>query len=534
MQNTQSTCSSPTSNVLALYIRLSREDGDKIESLSVANQRLLLLEKANKMSGFSAHDFYIDDGWTGTNFERPAFQRMISDIENGLISCVMVKDLSRLGRDSPKTATYIHEYFPSKKVRFIAIDDNVDKNYYDFNTSEDMMIDVKNMFNGFYPRDISNKVRSTFRTKQRSGQFIGAFACYGYRKSPEDHNTLLIDEPAASVVRKIFSMYLSGLGQNTIAKRLNEEGILCPSAYKKSCGLNYRNSKRLDSTNYWTYSSVRNILRNRLYTGTMVQNKSFRQVCKSKAIALPKEQWIVVPDTHEAIIDKNTFEKVQYLLSQNTRQTNLEHNIHIFAGLIKCGDCHRAMAKIKRKGETTFSCGSYNRYGTSHCSAHYINEDVLEEIVLNDFNKILQSAKNLKELIAEEEERQSSQATKKLNELESLQQEVRKLVQKKERAYNDYSEDLLSKAEYIKYKERYEEQITFLEEQITAFSTPDSDSTIPNRTDWIERLLQIGYLEKLDRSLVVELIGQIYIYKDNTIKIIYNFSDELEDLLNLG
>lgn len=531
MQQTQTKHNPLSANKLALYIRLSREDGDKAESLSVANQKLLLLEKAGRMNGFSSYDFYIDDGWTGTNFDRPAFQRMISDIENGTVSCVMVKDLSRLGRDSPKTATYIHEYFPGKKIRFIAVDDNIDKSYYDFNTSEDMMIDVKNMFNGFYPRDISNKVRSTFRMKQRSGQFIGAFACYGYRKSPDDHNTLLIDEPAAAIVRKIFSMYLSGLGQNTIAKKLNEKEILCPSAYKRSCGLNYQNAKRLDSTSYWTYSSVRNILRNRIYTGTMIQNKSFRQICKSKAIPLPEEQWIIVPETHEAIIDKNTFEKVQYLLSQNTRQTSLKHNIHIFAGLIKCGDCNRAMTKIRRNGETIFRCGSYHRYGTNRCSAHHIKESVIEEIILDDFNTILKSVNNLKELIQDEEEKQSKQKTKGLHEIELLQQEIQKLTHKKERAYDDYSEDLLSKVEYIRYKERYEEQISALEEQIAAILTPDTDAAKSTQREWLKRLLDIGHLEKLDRSLVVELVEHIYIYKNNTIKIIYNFSNELENFL---
>ncbi len=511
----------------ALYIRLSREDGDKAESLSISNQRLMLTEYYKKLEGYSGFILYIDDGHTGTSFDRPGFQEMVSDIENGTISCVVVKDLSRLGRNSPKTAHYIHEYFPEKKVRFIAIDDNVDKQYYDLDTSEDMMIDVKNMFNGFYPRDISSKVRSTFRSKQSAGQFIGAFACYGYKKSPEDHNKLVIDKPAADIVRKIFSMYLSGNGQNTIAKKLNEEKIPCPSEYKRLCGLDYHNCKRLESTTYWTYSSIRNILRNRIYTGTMVQNKTFRQICKKKAIALPKEQWIVVPGTHEAIIDQNTFDIVQKLLSQNTRNTSLNHNIHIFAGLIKCGDCGRAMVKITRRGVTTFTCGSYNHYGTGHCSSHNIKESVLEEIVLNDFNAILQSVRNLKDII--QKEQQALKPADTVHIKEKLKLEALKLAHKKEQAYDDYAEGLVTKEEYIKYKKRYDEQLKSIESQITAIK--DTDETQDKKHTWAKRLLETRHIDSLERSLVVEMVDQIYIYKDNSIKIIYNFSDELEDLI---
>ena len=248
----------------ACYIRLSREDGDKAESLSIANQRLQLTQFINNNKELALFDFYVDDGYTGTNFERPNFKRMIEDIENQNIQCVLVKDLSRLGRDMPKTTSYVKEYFPSKKIRFISINDSVDKRYYDVDTSEDMLIDFKNMFNGLYPRDISSKVRSTFRSKQGNGQFIGAFASYGYKKSPTDNNKLIIDEEAANVVRRIYQMYLGGFGQRTIVKQLNDEGIPCPSEYKKQCGLNYHNSNRLDSTSYWTYEIGRASCRERV------------------------------------------------------------------------------------------------------------------------------------------------------------------------------------------------------------------------------------------------------------------------------
>jgi DNA invertase Pin-like site-specific DNA recombinase/flagellar biosynthesis chaperone FliJ len=515
----------------ALYIRLSREDGDRAESLSVAHQKMKLVSYVQKIEDNGNYELYIDDGWTGTNFDRPQFQRMIKDIEEHRIIGVIVKDLSRLGRESSKTGFYVQEYFPEHRVRFIAIDDNVDKNYYDFNTSEDMMIDFKNMFNGFYPRDISNKVRSTLKTKQQAGKFIGAFPCYGYRKAPNDHNQLIIDEPAAAVVRRIFHLYLSGDGQNTIAKMLNEEGVPCPTEYKKLQGEKYYNANKLTTTTYWTYSSIRNILRNETYTGAMVQNKSFRQACKKKAIQLPRDKWIIVPDSHEAVIEKEVFEKTQFLLSQNTKPTRLSDNVHIFAGLLKCGDCERAMCRITRKRAQAFCCGSFNRYGTSHCSSHYIQCSVLEELVRNDFNALLAHMQNLKDIILDEEKKHASQVRQVQSDTEILTQEIQKLEEKKARAYEDYADGLITKADFARYNEGYETKIAQLEDRIDCLNASKEGRDNTTRNAWIARLLEIGHVDKLDRSLVVEMVGHIYIYQDNTIKIIYNFSDELADLL---
>lgn len=515
----------------ALYIRLSREDGDKIESLSVSHQKLKLIEYVRELDETGCYELYIDDGYTGTNFKRPDFQRMLQDIEEKKVIGVIVKDLSRLGRNSQGTTFYVQDYFPSHKVRFIAIDDRVDKDYCDFDLSDDMMIDVKNMFNGFYPKDVSKKVRSTIRTKQKAGKFIGAFACYGYRKSPDDHNMLLVDEPAAEIVKRIFSMYLSGYGQNTIAKELNKAGVPCPTEYKRLNGQNYQNARRLGNTTYWTYASIRNILRNRTYTGDMVQNKTTHPVCKKQAILLPEEKWIIVPDTHEAIIDKKTFENVQALLGKKTRPMKLAQNTHLFAGLIKCGDCGRAMCRLIRKNEPVFNCGSYNRYGTSHCSAHFIRFEVLEKAVLNDLNKILANVKNLQEMILEEEKRYASTTTRKQGDIEGYQQEIEKLEEKKAKLYEHYSDGLISKDDFGNYRARYEERIEALKKSISLLNSSEGDAVESERKDWIKRLLEVGHVEKLDRLLVVEMIEQIYIYDNHTIKIIYNFSDELKDLL---
>jgi len=472
---------------------------------------------------------YIDDGQTGTNFHRPEFQRMLKDIEEKKIQCVVVKDLSRLGRNMPKVSEYINEYFPGKKVRFIAVNDGIDRQYYDIDTSQEMMIDVKNMFNGFYPKDISKKVRSTFRAKQENGQFIGAFASFGYRKSENDHNRLVVDEYAAGIVRRIFSMYLHGLGQNTIARILNEEGISCPSEYKKSCGLNYHNGNRLETTTYWTYATVRRILQSEIYIGNMVQNRSFRQICKKNALTLPREKWIIVENTHQPIIDRDTWEKVQSLLRRNTRQTGLSENIHMFAGFLKCGDCGRAMAKIRRKGVTFFNCGSYNRCGKKVCSIHSITEHELEEIVLGDLNLIIKSVKNVGRLAEEEKERQKNAGVNCLYDVSKCQIEVERFTKKKEQAYEDYSDNIITKEDYMRYKEKYEARIAAARAKIALID--QSKEAPPGKSSWIERLLGQERLDHLDRETVVEMISMIYVYEDDVIKIVYNFSDELETLL---
>lgn len=521
-----------TKSSTALYIRLSREDGDISESLSITNQRLLLTDFINKQDDLVLYDYYIDDGFTGTNFERPDFIRMINDIESKKIQCVIVKDLSRLGRHSSKVSEYINEYFPSKKVRFIAITDDVDKEFYSIDTNEDMMIDFKNMFNGLYPKDISAKVRSTFRTKQHNGLFIGAFASYGYKKCIDDHNKLEIDIIAANIVKRIFNMYLCGMGQNTIAKALNEEGIPCPSEYKKQTGLHYRNSKRLNHTSYWTYSTIRKILTNEIYIGNLVQNKAFRQICKKKAISLPKEQWIIVENTHEPIIDKDTWNKVQMLLTKNTKSTNLNQNIHIFAGFIKCGDCGRAMVKLTRKGKTYFNCGSYNRYGNKHCTIHSIEESKLQEIVLNDLNIIIKSVKNLKQMIEDIQEEQKSHSSSYKSEIQRIEYEIELLASKRQRAYEDYLDGLISKDDYIKHKNKFDESIELLNNNLLSLNHT-MEQGIDTTNPWIDKLLQLEQIEYLDRSIIVEMISMIYIYENNTIKIEYNFSDELETLLNL-
>ncbi len=427
----------------AMYIRLSRDDSDKSESESVSNQKLLLTEYIAKQDDLILYDTYIDDGYTGTNFDRPEYKRLIEDIEDKKIDCVIVKDMSRLGRNLAKTSELLTDYFPSKKVRFIAINDNIDKKFNQI-SDDDIMIDIKNMFNGFYPKDISKKVRSTLNSKRKDGQFIGAFACYGYKKSEYDKNKLEVDTEVSNVVKRIFNMFISGIGKNTIARTLNEENISCPSVYKKQKGFKYKNSCYI-GTSGWSYATIDKILKNEMYIGNMVQNKTFRQPCKKKAVPQSKEDWIIVPDTHEPIIDKDTFEKVQALLTKNTKQIDFNENIHIFAGFLKCGDCGHSMAKLKRAKGNMFNCGNYNRHGKKYCTMHPITELELQTIVLNDLNSMLKSVSDLNEIVQAEQKKTKSKTISLGDSIDKLINDLKKLEQKKEQAYIDYSDEIITR-----------------------------------------------------------------------------------------
>lgn len=519
---------------VAIYIRLSREDGDKEESDSVGNQRKLLTEYVAKNEDFIVYDIYIDDGYSGTNFNRPGFQRMIADIEDGKVNCVVVKDLSRFGRDYIDTGRYLERYFPELGVRFISVTDSIDS----MKQTYDMLIPIKNIFNEQYARDISKKIQATVKSKQKAGEFIGAFASYGYKKSPANKNKLVIDDYAADVVRRIFSLFIQGYGKQKIAKHLNAEGILCPTEYKKANGENYKNSNRLESTTYWSYSTINSILHREMYVGNMVQGTKHQRM-RSKQKKMPKEDWIIVEDTHEPIIDKETWHKVQTLLSKRTRKLDLETNKNIFAGFVKCGDCGRAMAKNmwqRADGSKTYSlyCGTYKRNGKQYCTPHTLPMAVLEDIVRNDLKVIVHSADDLKELIQSQSFMGSKIKKITDSELEKVKAELERVKKLKKSIYEDYREELISKEEFLSYREDYLKKEELYLKQIEVQEEKKKDNVPKDifETPWLKRLLELKDIEELDRDIVVEMIYEIKVYENREIKIIYNFSNELEHLFS--
>lgn len=514
----------------AIYIRLSKEDGDKEVSNSVSVQRTMLKDYVQSHDDLVLYDIYIDDGFTGTNFNRPDFQRMISDIENGNVNCVIVKDLSRLGRDYIDTGNYLQKYFPRKRVRFIAVTDHIDNSG---NEDYDMLLPIRNIINEQYARDISVKVQSSFKTKQKSGEFVGAFCSYGYMKSPIDKHKLIIDDEAASVVKKIFSLYVNGHSKLGISRMLNENGIPCPTEYKKRKGQKYVNSNKLGTTTYWTYSTINKILNNEMYCGHMIQGKTKRRM-KEKPVVLTQEEWIVVENTHEPIITKELWEKAKHAQSIRTRQLNLNDNIGLFCGLIVCGDCGRALHKKVDKGKYTYyRCGSYVTYGKEYCTSHNISEKILIEIILLDVNSLIQKIENLINVVIE---KQNSRFNTKIDshekEILRIEKELEKVKYLKKSVYEDYKDNLITKAEFISYREEYSEKETLLENSINELKNTiqsfDVESII--QSEFIQKLLNMKKMEVLTREILLELIDKITVYNDNRIKITYTFSNELNIL----
>ena len=519
---------------VAVYIRLSREDGDKEESDSVGNQRKLLTDYVAKKEDFILYDTYIDDGYSGTNFNRPSFQRMIADIEDGKVNCVVVKDLSRFGRDYIDTGRYLERYFPDLGVRFISVTDSIDS----MKQAYDMLLPIKNIFNEQYARDISKKIQATVKSKQKAGEFIGAFTSYGYKKSPVNKNKLVIDDYAASVVRRIFSLYIQGYGKQKIAKLLNAEGILCPAEYKKVNGENYKNCNRLESTTYWSYSTINSILHREMYVGNMVQGTKHQRM-RSKQKKMPKEDWIIVENTHEPILDKETWDKAQSLLTKRTRELDLETNKNIFAGFVKCGDCGRAMAKNMWRhadGSKTYSlyCGTYKRNGKQYCTPHTLPMAVLEDIVLNDLKAIVHNVDDLKELV--QSQSFTASKVKKITdtELSKVKTELERVKKLKKSIYEDYRDELISKEEFLSYREDYLKKEELYSKQIEALEEKKKDNVTEDvfETPWLKRLLELKDIEALDRDIVVEMISEIKVYENRKIKITYNFGNELEHLFS--
>lgn len=377
----------------AMYLRLSRDDSDvgdvtdregnlKAESNSIGNQRELIRAFIHEQQDIELYDIYVDDGFSGSNFDRPEFKRMISDVEAGKVNCVIVKDLSRFGRDYIESGRYIQKIFPALSVRFIALTDHYDSFQADVSESG-IVLPVKNFINDSYCRDISTKVKSQFEVKRKNGECIAPFAPYGYKKAENDKSRLVPDEYAADIVRKIFTWKIEGMAVSAIAKKLNGLGILSPKEYKKSTG-NYKGGFSGAVKSGWSSSTIKRILTNEAYLGHMVQGKREKINYKlKKSIDKPQEEWIKVENTHKAVISEEQFNIVQNLLKADGRVSTVTEENSLFTGVLFCGDCGEQMVRrINRYKDTCrvyYICSTKNR--GDGCSRHSIEEEQLKGIV---------------------------------------------------------------------------------------------------------------------------------------------------------
>lgn len=517
----------------ALYVRLSREDGDREESDSIANQRDMLAEFAAAQDDLAAPAFYTDDGYTGTDFDRPGFRRMMDDLRAGTVNCVIVKDLSRFGRNYVGVGEYLEQVFPLLDVRFISINDRVDS-FLDPRSVNNLVVPFKNIINDEYCRDISNKVRASLDLKRRQGKFIGSFASYGYRKDPADHSRLLVDGQAAAVVRDIFDWFVGGMSVLGIAKRLNEMGVPNPSAYKRRQGMNYRHpaSDKLDGL--WPDSSVRRILRNRLYTGTMVQGKNRIKSYKLHVSeAVPEADWIEVAATHEAIIPAELFERAQALFTRDTRTAPAQKEVYLFSGFLRCADCGRAMHRktiSQPYGDYHYYiCSTFKKQHSGACTKHTIRSDRLEQAVLEALRHQIALAVEMDELVAEinRSSTRGHNAKRLLDERAQLEAEREHVEQMKLSLYPDWKAGDISREEYHQLKTQFEQRQAGLDGRIAAVQAriDEVQNGVDETNSFLTQFVQYRSLQKLTREAVVELIDMIYVHEGGGITIQFKFSD---------
>ncbi len=516
-----------------LYIRLSREDGDKEESDSITNQRALLEDFLAQQGDMALPKFYQDDGWSGTSFQRPGFERMMDDAKKGLIDCIIVKDLSRLGRNYIGVGTYLEREFPLLNLRFISVNDNLDSYLHPQNMNT-LVIPVKNIINDEYARDISKKVRSSLDMKRRQGHFIGSFATYGYEKDPHQKGKLIIDPTAAAVVEDIYQWFLEGHSIMGIAKKLNQLGIPNPTEYKKRKGLDYRHPAGELLDGLWPDSSVRRILRNKLYTGTMVQGKNRIKSYKLHiAEAVPPQEWIEVPHTHPAIIDAQTFERVQGLFTRDRRAAPATQTEYLFSGLLRCADCKRAMNRkhiSQPHGDYHYYiCATYKKMNQGACTKHTIRSDRLEQGVLQAVQQQIALAVEMDELLASIHEntrgaRQSQRLQEGIYRAQQAQENARRMQLE---LYPDWKNGDLSKEEYQALKAKFEGEIAKHAQTIASLQAQQEalSQGVDGSNDFVREFKQHRNLQHLTRPVVTQLIDMIYVHEGGDITIDFAFSD---------
>lgn len=522
----------------ALYIRLSKEDLEKKnESVSVTNQREILLEYLRQHPEMKLFDIYVDDGFTGTDFDRPGFTRLKADIESGLVNCVIVKDLNRFGRNYTVGGDLIDNYFARKNVRFIALNNGVD-------TADDRMnaatrcisIGVTNVINESYSAMTSVSIRGTLNNHRKQGKFIGAFACYGYQKDPGEHHKLMIDEEAAEVVRMIYQKFIGGKSVIGITKELNALGIPNPTLYKQQKGLNFH-SRDGKNDGLWCDRTVRRILRNQMYIGNMVQgvNKTVSykvHECKS----VPKENWIIVENTHEPIIDRETFDKAQSLFNRHIRSSPVTKQTDLFSGMVRCADCGAVMSKKTNK----LPYGTYRYYKCStkrkqgKCTNHTIRIDKLENVVLTYLQTMIDLAVEYDKVMEQINRSRSKQQTDSIQmALEAQLKERDKYQKAMLDLYPDWKADMITKDEYLMLKADLSEKLARLDGMIEKLQQSQND-TAQQKNEFVEHFRQYKNISTLTRPMLVELIDSIMVHEDNRITIKVKFLDALEQVLTFG
>ena len=514
--------SNPMDYHAALYIRLSKEDESEGPSQSVQNQESLLREFVQQHR-LSVYDTYIDDGWSGTSFDRPAFQRMIADIEAKKVNMVITKDLSRLGRDYILTGHYMERYFPEHRVRYISLLDGIDTGV---DSTANDITPFRAIMNDMYAKDISKKIKSVKRDKQRKGQFIGGKPVYGYKMHPTEKNKIVIDEAVAPIVRRIFAMALSGMSCRNIATLLNQEGVPTPATYAS-----LPVAKPGPYTGLWSSERISDMLQNETYIGNMVQGRSVKISYKSKkCLKQNPANWVVVEGTHEPLVDLETFQKVRMLVNSR-RHTRSRTYDFLLKGLIFCHECGYPLAVLNRKnakGEDVlyFVCRTYQRFTKAGvCTCHSIKEKTVTDAVIAKVREVCQVYLNPDDLLPAAQEavenarKQSSLET----ELQALQSKIDSLTANLDRMYTDRLSGLLPEADFQRIFGRIKLEREQLEEKRQELELRQKS---PVRSEDRARELVQRFIETAgeSRELLVSLIERVELTEDKEIIIKFRFA----------
>ena len=506
--------------ITALYCRLSRDDGTESESNSIGNQKKLLSQKAKEM-GLTDTKYYVDDGYTGTNFNRPGFQQLIDDIEIGLVSAVMVKDLSRLGRDYVSVGNYTDSYFPEHNVRFIAVNDAIDSD-----EGESEIAPFKNILNEMYARDISKKIRSSHRLRGSMGEPLSQ-PPYGYMKSAENKKKWIIDPEAATVVKSIFKMCLDGKGNETIARELQENKVLIPMAYWQSKGLN-RGGKKTQTNPYkWCKTTIQKILSQQEYCGDIINFKTYSKSFKNKTrYENSKENWAVFKDVNEPIIDRETFETVQKFISKTKRRTPKKENGErsIFNGLIYCGDCHSKMryhTSTSNKEIHYFTCSDNKVDYRGKCPGrHYVRADALEEVVKLELRRLVEMLEIDESYFAQLLLRKNDEEREK--DKKFLESELQKAIARNntvsqiyEKLYEDNVIGKVSDEWFVELSHKYEKERMNLKAKIadTRHKIEELKNNNSEYEKFISAIRRFMQMDNLTSPLLRELIDHIDIFE---------------------
>ena len=508
---------------VAKYIRLSKEDENEGPSQSVTNQNSLLDEFV-KQHRLVVYDTYIDDGYSGTTFDRPAFQRMIADIEAKKVNMVITKDLSRLGRDYIMTGHYMERYFPERRVRYISLLDGIDTG---IESTANDITPFRAIMNDMYAKDISKKIKSVKRDKQRKGQFIGGKPMYGYKMHPTEKNKIVIDEEVAPVVRRIFAMALDGMSCRKIAATLNEEGVPTPATY---CGWNM--GRKGPYAGLWSSERISEMLQNETYIGNMVQGRMVKISYKSdKCLRQPRENWVIVENTHEPLVDKETFQKVRMLVDSRKHTRSRTYD-YLLKGLIFCHECGYPLATINRppvSGEDRlfFICRTYQRFTKAGvCSCHSIKEKDVTDAVLTKVREVCQAYLDPDELLpmAQKAVGENQKADKIEAEIQSLQSKIDTLTANLDKMYMDRLAGILNDEDFQRIYLKVKSDRTALEEKIKVLEEQRQE---PVKAEDQAKKLVKRFVDSAcaSKELLVSLIERVELSEDKQIYIKFRFRE---------